>query len=412
MDGPPSASLAARQECLMRWHVDQQQGNLAKLGLAAVNSGRTPRGPPSRAAAIAHTSARGSAACSAAASPRVLATPVAPAAAPLGTTASTLGTPATPLGAALWPGSRPLSEQAAHAFARRRDPRLRGVDSAPAMAPGLDLLIDGLRRRLQQQGLAAHVQLEGIFKEMNTDGTGVLSTSEFRKGLRHFGLLQSDGECDLIFAYFDADRSGGIDFYEFLDALRGQLPEARREVVQEAFTSLDVNGDGVLSLEDLRLKFRSYAHPDVRNGSRTEEQVFMDFIDCFDIICRDGQVTITEFERYYEYLSALIVTDELFIATVRNAWHLPKATGGSCLRLAIKRSAKGTSRAQRDFRGPNDPRQRGFHSGIGQVIQEAVEIRPDLGVHVHDPGFTSAVRARLEQMGYHDVDEFEVLGRQ
>mmetsp|Transcript_114587 Transcript_114587/g.356877 ORF Transcript_114587/g.356877 Transcript_114587/m.356877 type:complete len:110 (+) Transcript_114587:117-446(+) len=43
LDGPPSASLAARQERLHKWHVDQQHKGLAKLGLATVSSGKTPR---------------------------------------------------------------------------------------------------------------------------------------------------------------------------------------------------------------------------------------------------------------------------------------------------------------------------------------------------------------------------------
>jgi len=155
LDGPPSASLAARQERLHKWHVDQQHKGLAKLGLATVSSGKTPRDMGG--------GAQGS---HAAAAPHVA------------------------------PG------QALH---RRKDPRFRGhATSAPP--PGstcsliesrLGFLIDGLRRQLQQ----------------------------------------------------------------------------------EAFASLDINGDGVISVQDLRQKFSNSTHPDVL--------VRIGLQRC--VLCHDGQ---------------------------------------------------------------------------------------------------------------------------
>merc|ERR1712014_394669 len=92
---------------------------------------------------------------------------------------------------------------------------------------------------------------------------------------------------------------------------------------------------GVLTGDDIKLKYRCFAHQDSRMGARSEDAVYDEFVKCFDTINSDGNVTLAEFERYYEYASALIASDELFEATVRNAWHLPGATGGSCLRVKI-----------------------------------------------------------------------------
>uniref|UniRef100_A0A7S4QVS0 EF-hand domain-containing protein n=2 Tax=Alexandrium monilatum TaxID=311494 RepID=A0A7S4QVS0_9DINO len=350
LDGPPSASLAARQERLQRWHVDQQQKGLAKLGLAAVGGHGTS-------------------------------TDVYPVAA--GATARQSGL-------------------------RRKDPRLRGTPSSLS-PPGLDSLIDVLRRRLQHQGMTANVILRRMFEETDINKSGCLSTEQFREVLMRLDLLQNDGECDLIFAYFDEDRSGSIDFNEFLDALKGQLNDVRRAVVREAFRSLDTDGDGALSLQDLLQKFKNTTHPDVRNH-RSEDKVYSEFLSCFDVISKDGKVTLAELERYYEYLSAMTPNDEFFVAMVRNAWHLPGALGGPCLRVSIKRLEDVAVRDQRLWRGPSDPKQRGYSSGIGHVPQEIIEIRPDLSVSRHDPKFLSAVRERLEEMGYHDIADVEVIG--
>jgi len=294
--------------------------------------------------------------------------------------------------------------------AKRHDTRLGAATSLASNPPGMDMLIDGLRRRLRSKGIDAELRLETMFAKLDLDGNGVLSTQEFREGLQNFGLLNDGGECDLIFAYFDEDRSGEIDYSEFIDALKGRLPDRRRAVVREAFESMDTTGDGVINVEDMREKFVGIVHPDVHSGVKTEDEAFAEFLHVFDVISTDGNITLAEFERYYENLSALIHSDELFETTVRQAWKLKGSTGGSCLRLSVKRRANMAHRNPQAYRGPNQASARGFNNGIGHVIQEFVELRPGVDVHVHDVRFFDAVRQKLTELGYTDVEEFEVLG--
>lgn len=353
--GPPSKGLGERQAVLSRWHIDHQHRMLGRLGMASLSSGsRTPRGPLDRGDG-SH---------------------------------ATVGLPS----------------------AKRHDARLGAATSVATHSPGMDMLIDGLRRRLRSKGVDAELRLEAMFGKLDSDGNGVLSTQEFREGLQNFGLLNDDGECDLIFAYFDEDRSGAIDYSEFLDALKGRLPERRRAVVREAFETMDCTGDGVVNVEDMREKFVGLVHPEVHSGVKTEDEAFAEFLHIFDVISPDGNITLAEFERYYENLSALIPSDELFDATVRQAWKLKGSTGGSCLRLGIKRRANMAHRNPQAYRGPNQASARGFNNGVGQVIQEFLELRPGVDVHVHDVRFFDAVRKKLEDLGYTDVEEFEVLG--
>lgn len=369
----PSKCLASAQETLSKWHVERQSKTLAKIGMnAIVGAPTTPRGGIQ---SICGNLKQPASARSAAARSRM-----------------------QMLGSEAPQGKSEAQRHAMHAAdlleARRMDPRLRGT--APArgpIPPGLDLLIDGLRNRLQRLGVGYHKQLEQMFIDMDIDRSGHLCSSEFQQGLQSLGLCSTAGECDLIFNYFDEDRSGHIDFREFLTCVKGKLSDVRRKVVREAFGSLDVNGDGALSVEDLHIKFHSHQTPDVRSGVSSEEQVYRDFLNTFDTMCQDGNVTIAEFEQYYEYLSSLIANDDLFCATVRNAWNLPGAMGGSCLKVSIIR---------------------GESTGKGllaETKQELVEIRPDIGMTKQDPRFFQVVRQRLEEMGYHDIDDVQVLNR-
>lgn len=280
--------------------------------------------------------------------------------------------------------------------ARFHDPRLRGI-GAEDRPMDLDDLIDKVRRRLNELEIVEVLKLEKFFKEADGDKSGTLDSKEFINALMAKGILQSEDECNKVFKYFDEDGNGTIDAGEFMTIMKGKLPEKRRAVVREAFASLDMNGDGVLSVEDLRKKYRSFYHPDVSSGRKTEEQVFSEFLESFDTISRDGTITLSELEHFYEYLSSTIQSDAYFISLVRNAWHLLGATGGNCLRVRITLGSR------------IDGRSGGIENFA--TVQKQVDIRPDLDCSIQDPSFKSLLFKRLAEMGYEDVVEASIISR-
>eukprot|EP00933_Yihiella_yeosuensis_P081602 TRINITY_DN95254_c0_g1_i1.p1 TRINITY_DN95254_c0_g1~~TRINITY_DN95254_c0_g1_i1.p1 ORF type:complete len:375 (-),score=45.85 TRINITY_DN95254_c0_g1_i1:85-1209(-) len=284
----------------------------------------------------------------------------------------------------------------------RLDPRLRGL-YAHQRPPELDDLIDRIRKRLKELGVHRSLQIHNLFESMDSDHNEAVDRQELVTGFLKEGLCENVEECNLIFNYFDVDGSGSIDVKEFINLIKGSLTEKRRAVVMEAFHSLDVDGNGILSVEDLRLKYCSHLHPDVMGGYRTDEEAFQEFLEGFDVISKEGQITLSEFEHYYEYLSALTASDTAFVNIVRNAWHLQGATGGRCLRVHITLGANHVPAYKRG----RTPRNKILHTR-----QETVEIRPDLNCSVQDPRFWTLVRHRLAEMGYTDIEHIEVLHRE
>lgn len=294
--------------------------------------------------------------------------------------------------------SRPASEDSLIRQLQDRNPNLHQAPPLRSERPespeiAIDLLIDGMRQRLEAGGTSALANLLQYFKNADVDQSGELDLNEFVKGLLKLGLLKTRAECQSVFKYYDVDESGNINISEFMDAFRGKLPEHRRQVVHEAFAQLDRDGNGVLNIEDLKRVYKTYAHPDVKAGVRSEEEVLGEFLSVFDTIHADGSVGLAEFEQYYEGLSMLIKSDEYFESMLRNTWHLPGAGGGHCLRLHIAYEEQ-------------DPRTKEW-----KIVQEHVEIRPDIGINRHDPHFFQRCNERLQEMGYHSVLEIEVMGR-
>ena len=60
--------------------------------------------------------------------------------------------------------------------------------------------------------------------------------------------------------------------------------------ITAAFAKLDRSGDGVVTVDDLRGVYSGRAHPRVRSGEWTEEEVLRRFLDNFDSSEKDGQV--------------------------------------------------------------------------------------------------------------------------
>lgn len=67
---------------------------------------------------------------------------------------------------------------------------------------------------------------------------------EFRKAVNDFGVEIDMQDVDGLFKSMDLDRSGTIDFNEFLRVIVGDMSQFRRNLVERAFRTLDVNQDG------------------------------------------------------------------------------------------------------------------------------------------------------------------------
>ena len=57
----------------------------------------------------------------------------------------------------------------------------------------------------------------------------------------------------------------------------------RKELVKKAFNKVDVNGNGLIEIDDVRQAYNAKNHPDVVKGKRTEQEVLQEFLDTFEV---------------------------------------------------------------------------------------------------------------------------------
>jgi calcyphosin len=169
----------------------------------------------------------------------------------------------------------------------------------------------------------------------------LLGCVQFKKGLVESGLEIGEEHFQALFRFFDSNCSGYISFDEFSTGVRPAMNNRRRKLVLQAFSVMDKNGDGALTVDDVASRYDCRLHPDVVAGTHTELEVLNNFLAVFDgsLGPKSAIVTPEKFIAYYSNLSASIDNDDYFELVLRNVWHISGGEGQfentSCRRLLV-----------------------------------------------------------------------------
>lgn len=197
----------------------------------------------------------------------------------------------------------------------------RGIIESPASNHPL---IERLRRDLCARGTdgSGFSDLMRRFNVLDRDGSKTLNLDEFKIAFQRCNLNFNDQEISTLFYFFDNSDKNYIDYEEVLLALRGPVNHFRRELMEKAFQQIDINGECVVTPEDLIGRFDPSQHPDVKNGTKKAQEVFREFLKSFEVGGEvEGKITKNEFFSYYYNVSASIDRDEYFEILIRNSWH-------------------------------------------------------------------------------------------
>ncbi|XP_071106283.1 calcyphosin-like protein isoform X1 [Haliotis cracherodii] len=192
-------------------------------------------------------------------------------------------------------------------------------------------LLEVIRKECLGVNCGGIKRLGAVFRHLDLDYSKRITFEELRDGLHKFGIHMSQEYLRILFNAFDKDSSGGIDFCEFMNELRPPLSPSRLEVTDEAFHSLDVNGNGYIEIEDLKVVYAANArrHPKYLSGEWTEDETLQNFLDSIDTPgSPDGKVTRDEWINYYSGVSATIEDDCYFDLLMRACYNLPPKGSG------------------------------------------------------------------------------------
>ena len=97
------------------------------------------------------------------------------------------------------------------------------------------------------------------------------------------------------------------------------MSDPRKEAVAMAFNLLDVTGDGLVNIDDIRTRYSAGSHPKVVSQEQTEEEVVQRFLGRFENnIADDGMVSCVS-QAQHTNAGWL---DQLVILIIYTSWYL------------------------------------------------------------------------------------------
>jgi calcium-dependent protein kinase len=92
-----------------------------------------------------------------------------------------------------------------------------------------------------------------VFREMDSDGDGVIEKSELISVFNaHSHSTLSEPEIEKILQLIDTNGSGRIDFTEFLVAASNEEKMLERQRLENAFNYLDADHSGFITIEEVK----------------------------------------------------------------------------------------------------------------------------------------------------------------
>jgi len=137
--------------------------------------------------------------------------------------------------------------------------------------------------------------LRDIFKQMDSSGDGRLSMSEIKSGYKKFfAHTFSEEECDEILKNIDQDKSGFIEFEEFLRATMKVQSLVTEQNLKMAFRFFDKDKSGKLSADEIKI-----ALGDKNLIDNSNIKTIIDEVD----VNKDGQISFEEFKKMMQKVS-------------------------------------------------------------------------------------------------------------
>lgn len=139
-------------------------------------------------------------------------------------------------------------------------------------------------------------ELDSIFRAMDTENNGKLSPAEVKAGYKeYFHYDMSDKEVKELFDQVDMDRSGYIEYSEFLCSCLDQKDLLHNKNLKQAFHLFDTDGSGSISRGELKDFLYSVKKKDLKSSRSRDRDKALDSLLLSADQDGDGRITFDEF---------------------------------------------------------------------------------------------------------------------
>ena len=94
-------------------------------------------------------------------------------------------------------------------------------------------------------------------------------------------LFPTTIELQALFTFYDINGDGLVSIDEFMRGLREPLTERRMNLVTKAFMILDTNENGTITVDDIREMYDVSCHKEFMEGKKTKDQIIEEYLEGF-----------------------------------------------------------------------------------------------------------------------------------
>ena len=133
-------------------------------------------------------------------------------------------------------------------------------------------------------------------------------------------------ELQILFNFANKNENDIISTEQLINIIKGKLNEQRKLYIEQIFSKIDKEQTNKISINLLKNMFNSKKHPEVINGTKSEEEVFEQFCLSLDLFCelynipQNGEINYENFIDYYSYISASIPDEVYFEDMINGVW--------------------------------------------------------------------------------------------
>ena len=115
--------------------------------------------------------------------------------------------------------------------------------------------------------------MRDAFRAIDTTNSGIITIDQIKKGFVYDNYVTylDDGQLEKIFARFDFNKTGEINYSEFMAATVDKKKALTKANLQFAFHHFDVDNEGYITKTDLKEVFR-------RQGKQLSDKFIDDMI--------------------------------------------------------------------------------------------------------------------------------------
>jgi len=134
--------------------------------------------------------------------------------------------------------------------------------------------------------------LRSTFMAMDANGDGMLTLKEMQEGCRSTKMPEASiKELEKLFEKVDSDKSGSIDYTEFIASMLDEKLSTQTDAAWEAFRVFDIDGNGKISAAELKQVLSDETLASKMDMTQAEMQNFMNEADADG----DGEIDFDEF---------------------------------------------------------------------------------------------------------------------